>query len=207
MEKAARAVSGVLHPALWVPAFLTLSVIWLEQDGSRAAWAAVMGGAGALAPAAVAVLRLVGRARRGRGCGERPRLFARSRREVLALTGAGAALTLGLLVWLRAPASLLASLVGVLAAVLAITGLNAVYRASFHLGILASLCMLAVLRFGPWAAFSFAALLPLGWARHYLDEHTPGQMAVGGALGTAAAAGAWLAATLTAGALHRAGWM
>ena len=86
-----------------------------------------------------------------------------------------------LLIFLEAPSLLVATLVALLGTSLAVGLVNVFYRASYHLALVTTLVIVAVLIWGhTFPSISVLVAIPLvGWARYSLRQHSPSQLAAG----------------------------
>jgi len=84
-----------------------------------------------------------------------------------------------LLVFLKAPSLLVAALVALLATSLAVALVNRFYRASYHLALVTTVVIVAVLIWGQTFPSVLAAIPLVGWARYSLQQHSPSQLAAG----------------------------
>ena len=112
-------------------------------------------------------------------------LFRRRREEGLILSAISGVPGLILLLSLGAPRAIIVVLVALTATNLFVYLLNHFYRASFHLASISSIVTVVSIVFGLVAVPSVLLIPLLGWARYWLREHTPGQMAAGLAVGGA----------------------
>lgn len=109
-----------------------------------------------------------------------PLVFFREHRREISVIGIVSALPcILLLIFLEAPPLLVATLVALLGTSLAVGLVNMFYRASYHLALVTTVVIVAVLIWGQTFPSVLAAILLVGWARYSLQQHTPSQLAAG----------------------------
>lgn len=93
---------------------------------------------------------------------------------------------LGILIYLGAPAVLVATLASLLGISSIVAVINLVYRVSYHLAALTVILISAVMAWGP-VLFVLLVLIPIvGWAKRRAHEHTLTQMVTATILSTVA---------------------
>jgi hypothetical protein len=111
------------------------------------------------------------------------------RKEIWALVIIAGVPFVSLLIILKAPTILIATLVALLGSCLAIALVNRFFKASYHISSITILAITAVVVWGQ-AALPALFIIPLvGWARYCLQQHSPGQLAAGFGLSLVVAAG------------------
>jgi len=109
-----------------------------------------------------------------------PLVFFREHRREISVIGIISALPcILLLIFLEAPSLLVATLVALLGTSLAVGLVNMFYRASYHLALVTTVVIVAVLIWGQTFPSVLAAILLVGWARYSLQQHSPSQLAAG----------------------------
>lgn len=84
-----------------------------------------------------------------------------------------------ILYYFHGPDNLLTIMLGCTAVMLITAVINLKYRASFHLSMVTSMLTALGFLFGPIYLITFLILIPLGFSRYLLGEHTPVQMMIG----------------------------
>lgn len=93
---------------------------------------------------------------------------------------------LGILIFLGAPAALVAALASLLGISFVVALINLIYRVSYHLAALTAILISAVMIWGP-VFLIILGLIPLvSWAKHRMHEHTIAQMIMATILSTVA---------------------
>ena len=109
-----------------------------------------------------------------------PLVFFREHRREISVVGIVSALPcILLLIFLDAPSLLVATLVALLGTSLAVGLVNMFYRASYHLALVTTLVIVAVLIWGQTFPSVLVAIPLVGWARYSLQQHSPSQLAAG----------------------------
>lgn len=109
-----------------------------------------------------------------------PLVFFREHRREISVIGIISALPcILLLIFLEAPSLLVATLVALLGTSLAVGLVNMFYRASYHLALVTTVVIVAVLIWGQTFPSVLAAILLVGWAKYSLQQHSPSQLAAG----------------------------
>ena len=109
-----------------------------------------------------------------------PLVFFREHRREISVIGLISALPcILLLIFLDAPPLLVATLVALLGTSLAVGLVNMFYRASYHLALVTTVVIVAVLIWGQTFPSVLAAIPLVGWARYSLQQHSPSQLAAG----------------------------
>jgi len=124
----------------------------------------------------------------------RPRLI------VLAFITASVAAGLILLLVLGAPRLLTGYLAFMLASVAVLAVVTVVWKISIHCAVASGSVAILALTYGPPVLCGYALVALLGWSRVALKDHTVAQVVAGAVLGAAAAALAYAALVLWAGA-------
>lgn len=115
-----------------------------------------------------------------------PTLFLKRHPRQILFLGLACGLPLCfVLVFLKAPADMLHTLIALLLTACLIAFINLYYRASFHLSALTIIVTMSAVTWGNiWLVLTLA--LPLvGWAKYHTREHNPLQMLMGVALAAA----------------------
>jgi hypothetical protein len=176
----AKVISTVMHP-LFLPVVVLLLVAYAGSSGLRVflGWALIILFFLIVLPLAYVYLKSP-RAASGAKRIQDPSVFFRKHPREICGVGIVCALPCTLLlIFLKAPSPLVASLVALLATSLALALINMFYRASYHLAAVTTLVIVAVLIWGQ-AVFPVLAAIPLvGWALYSLRQHSPSQLAVG----------------------------
>jgi membrane-associated phospholipid phosphatase len=94
---------------------------------------------------------------------------------------------LGLLVVLGAPRELVALIIASFLGGFVATVVNHFWKASVHASVAAGTMIVLVLTFGPYLLVTALLVAAVCWSRVRLGDHTPAQVIVGAALGTAIA--------------------
>ncbi len=175
-------VSLVLNPSLLTGVFFVILAIRFEPESRRwelAGWAVLF--ATVLPITSLFVLR-------ARGLLSDVEMRVRSERQtVYAVCALGYAAGAGLLASMHAAWPLTGLMTLLLPNALLLLLLNRYWKVSIHATTLAGLATAAVILFGP-GAFPVIGLVPLAaWARWAAGAHTPGELLVGGGLGTVSA--------------------
>ena len=84
-----------------------------------------------------------------------------------------------ILLFLKTPSLLLWTLAALLTSSIVIALLNIFYRISYHLAGVTILVIMAALTWGPVFLVLLAAIPITAWAKYYIHEHTPTQLATG----------------------------
>ena len=105
--------------------------------------------------------------------------FREHRREVWVIGIIAVPPCIAILIFLKAPSILLATLIALLARNLAVALVNRFFKASYHLTAVTILTTVAVIVWGV-VALPFLICIPLvGWAKFAVGDHSPGQLSVG----------------------------
>jgi len=175
----ARPISKILNPfSLSVTALLLVSYATSISLSEFSRWALVIVSFLVVLPIVYARVRTPLAA--GSGLMTDPMVFFRQHRKELWLIGILCAVPcVLLLVFLEAPTLVIATLVALLVTSLAVSLVNRVFRASYHLAAVTTLVTVLIFAWGN-TALPIVAVIPLiGWARYTLGEHSPAQMVAG----------------------------
>lgn len=175
-------VSAVFDPLILVSATL----VAVGAAATSPAWVGLAWAAAAMAGCALTpeiVLRLLVRAG---SVGDR-QLVVRAHRHTPMLIATGCiAVTLLLLVVGGAPQALVALVVTILLGLAAMMAVTRVWKASVHADVAATCATVAATYLGPWTVWAGVPIVAaVCWARIRSGRHSPAQVAVGVALGTA----------------------
>jgi len=119
---------------------------------------------------------------------------------VLAFITASVATGLILLLVLGAPRLLTGYLAFMLASVAVLAAITTMWKISIHCAVASGSVAILALLFGPLALTGYALVALLGWSRVAVKDHTVAQVVAGAVLGAGAAALAYAALVLWAGA-------
>ncbi|HUD20499.1 MAG TPA: phosphatase PAP2 family protein [Candidatus Saccharimonadales bacterium] len=78
------------------------------------------------------------------------------------------------------------------AMLLFLTIVTFVWKISLHTSTMSAIVMLLVILRGPWFALGILLVIPIGWARMYLKQHTLAQVTAGSLVGVLTTYSAWL---------------
>lgn len=196
----ARRVTYWLEPKNWL--IVTVIAIGWHADGRAGlGW----GMLAALFTAVLPTLFVTAGVRRGRWSdrnvgARRPRLL------VLAFITASVASGLILLLAFGAPRLLTGYLAFMLASVAALALVTVVWKISIHCAVASGSVTILALTYGPLVAAAYALVVLLGWSRVAVEDHTVAQVVAGAVLGAGAAALAYAALVLSAGAGAVSSW-
>jgi hypothetical protein len=183
-----------LEPKNWL--IVTVVAVGWRADGyAGIGWGLLA----ALFSAVLPTLFITAGVRRGRWSdrnvgARRPRLL------VLAFITASVAAGLILLVVLGAPRLMTGYLAFMLASVAVLALVTVVWKISIHCAVASGSVTILALTYGPLVLAAYALVVLLGWSRVTLKDHTVAQAVAGSVLGVGAAALAYAALVLSAGA-------
>ena len=107
-------------------------------------------------------------------------------RDILILACMMGLSCLAILLWLRAPTTLIATVVALLAASIVTALCYLCYKVSFHLTGITVLIVMATRVWGPRCLVLLAAIPVIAWAKFRIHDHTIYQLVLGVTVGTAA---------------------
>lgn len=174
---AARTVTDGLEPKNWIIA-VTLLMGWHSRGLIGIGWGLFAGFFSAVLP----IVFIAFGQRRGYW-GDR---HVRRRQDRLVLIPgimASVAAGLGLMAALGAPREMTALVVAMLATLVAILAVTAVWKVSVHTAVSSGAIAMLALAYGPWLLAAYPAVAVVGWSRVVLRDHTLAQVVAGAFLG------------------------
>jgi len=176
----AKGISRVMNPFLLsVVALLVVTYVGSSDLRVFFSWVLIILFFAVVVPLAYIYIKSP-RAGRGAKRIQDPLVFFREHRRGISVIGIISALPcILLLIFLDAPPLLVATLVALLGTSLAVGLVNMFYRASYHLALVTTVVIVAVLIWGQTFPSVLAAIPLVGWARYSLQQHSSSQLAAG----------------------------
>jgi len=176
-QRLARLISNLLNPFLVSLIVIILLSFQATSSAAEAIRWSLISLACSVLPVFAVVVYLV-RQHKLEGIFVNPR---RQRNQIFWLAIACAVLGCFVLSYWGAPGLLLATFVAGLAAIVAFTGVNLLWKISLHTAFVAASVTILVIVYGAMGALTAVLLPPVAWARIKLGLHSPAQV-TGGAL-------------------------
>ncbi len=117
------------------------------------------------------------------------RHVGRRRRRLVVLPVVMGSVLAGLLAMLLldAPADLTAMVLAMFASLVPLLVITAWWKVSVHTAVVCGAVVCTAIALGPWWLLALPAVVPVGWSRVVLRDHTPAQTVVGALVGAATA--------------------